>query len=96
MTKRQYADYQASVAAFMHNGLTNLSSKGTAEPFFSWTRCQCCKRPGAGMREECNGYNTITNEIEEYDCICEDCVYYAEYGQLDDMTMLSIEKDGES
>jgi hypothetical protein len=25
--------------------------------------------------------------------VCQDCEYYAEYGQLDDMTMLDIEED---
>ena len=32
------------------------------------------------------------NEILEYDKVCEDCIYYAEYGRLDDKTMSEIEK----
>ena len=30
--------------------------------------------------------------MQEYD-ICEDCVYFAEYGRLDDTTMMEVEKD---
>jgi hypothetical protein len=93
------AEYQARVAEFFSHGLNNLSAKsdenGTCEPFFSWRHCQCCGTHLAGDRYECDGYNGVTDEVEEYDCICGDCVYYAEYGQLDDMTMLEIEKSDE-
>ena len=97
MTKQEYADYQAAVAEFFSHGLQNLSTKsddnGCTEPFFSWHSCQCCGTPLGGDRYECNGYNAVTKEIEEYDCICQDCVYYAEYGQLDDATMDGLEDD---
>lgn len=92
MTKQEYADYQAAVADFMEReGLANLSSK-TGETFFSWRPCQCCGTTLGGDREECNGYNPTTQEVQEYDCVCTDCIYYSEYGQLDDMTMLEIER----
>lgn len=63
---------------------------GWNEPHFSWTRCDCCDRDLGGDREHCTGYNPTTREIQEYDNICTDCVYYAEYGRLDDSTMLRI------
>ncbi len=94
MTKHEYAQYESRVAEFMSHGLANLSTKsedGNCEPFFSWSPCQCCGTHLGGDRYECNGYNVKTKEVEEYDCICQDCVYYAEYGQLDDQTMLDME-----
>lgn len=62
------------------------------EPFFSWSACECCGTTLGGNREHATGYNPTTEEIQEY-TVCEDCVYYAEYGRLDDQTMDEIEKD---
>ena len=90
MTKAEYADYQATVAEFFSHGLANLSSK-SGETFFSWSPCDVCGTHLGGDREECNGYNTKTKEFEDYDCVCTDCVYYAEYGRLDDQTMIEVE-----
>ncbi len=90
MTKQQYAEYKERVAEFFSHGLVNLSST-CDEPFFSWSSCECCLNPLGGDRYTANGYNQETDEIEEYDCICSDCIYYAEYGQLDDQTMMDME-----
>jgi hypothetical protein len=65
------------------------------EPFFSWRPCECCQRPLGGDREHATGWNPATRKIQEYD-ICIDCLYYAEYGRLDDMTMLELETEGAS
>lgn len=95
MTKQEYAEYEATVEEFFSHGLANLSvvsdDNGNCEPFFSWSHCDCCGTHLGGDRYNCNGYNTETKEIEEYNCVCQDCVYYAEYGVLDDMTMDQIE-----
>lgn len=93
-TKEDYALYQEVVADFFKNeGVTNLSiiynEEESTEPYFSWQNCECCKRSLAGNRYDCNGYNPTTKEIQDY-VVCEDCVYYVEYGQLDDMTMMKI------
>ena len=120
MTKKEYAEYQAAVAAFFEKeGIENLSSGHIRcpdcqedfsddgpcpdcgksvedfpdEPFFSWRPCECCGRPLDGDRYHATGYNRTEDAIQEYD-VCTDCIYYAEYGQLDDTTMEEIKKDG--
>lgn len=60
------------------------------EPFFSWRPCDCCGSSLGGNREHATGYNREKDEIREY-TVCEDCIYYAEYGRLDDTTMDEIE-----
>ena len=61
------------------------------EPFFSGEWCDCCGTHLAGDRYKASGYNPNTKEIYDYE-VCPDCLYYAEYGRLDDMTMLDIEE----
>ena len=91
MTKADYAEYEQAVAEFFEReGIANLSST-SSESFFSWGSCQCCGSGLGGDREEANGFNPNTQEVQTYGCICTDCIYYAEYGQLDDTTMLQIE-----
>lgn len=60
------------------------------EPYFSWRCCDCCGSSLGGNREFATGFNPTTREVQEYS-ICEDCAYYAEYGRLDDTTMLEVE-----
>lgn len=95
MTRKEYAAYEAAVAEFFSHGLHNLSAKsdenGACEPYFSWSPCSVCGQHLGGDRYDCDGYNGETGEVEEHDCVCGDCVYYAEYGRLDDMTMDSLE-----
>lgn len=64
------------------------------EPFFSWNRCECCQRPLGGNREDVIGIHEESGEIVEF-TFCEDCVYYNEYGHLDDRTMAEIERSSE-
>lgn len=59
---------------------------------FSTNSCECCGSNLAGERYHVTGYHPESKEIYCYD-ICVDCYYYAEYGQLDDITMMEIEKD---
>lgn len=63
-------------------------------PSFSHSACDCCGTTMSGDREPASGWNPETKEIQEYS-ICPDCVYYATYGQLDDLTMLNIEEEEE-
>lgn len=91
MDKQEYRDYEARVKTFFQKeGIANLSAIPNNEPYFSHQPCECCKRNLGGDRIDANGYNPKTKEIYNYS-ICLDCEYYAEYGQLDDMTMLDIE-----
>jgi Tfp pilus assembly protein PilV len=93
MNKEEYENYQKKVAAFFQReGINNLSTKENCnESFFTWSRCECCAGL-PGDRYEASGFNPTTKEIMEYQ-VCSDCIYYAEYGQLDDSTMLEIEKE---
>lgn len=97
MTKLEYAAYEQAVANFMEReGLGNLSTvadeNGSSESHFSWLPCDCCGRKEGGERENCNGYNPSNQIVKGDYSICLDCVYYAEYGRLDDATMREIEK----
>ena len=92
MNKEGYAEYEKTVKEFFSHGLTNLLQIDDSEPYFSWHHCECCGRPEGGNRYDCDGYNEIMKEVEKY-AVCEDCLYYAEYGQLDDMTMIEINKE---
>ena len=90
MTTKEYARYEADVAGFFEReGVNNLSCEEDCEPSFSWSPCDCCGSRLGGNLHHATGYNDKTKEIYEYD-VCDDCVYYAEHGQLDDMTMLDM------
>ena len=60
------------------------------EPYFTYRACDCCGTRLAGDRQMASGYNPIMDEVFEYE-VCQDCLYYAEYGTLDDMTMMDME-----
>lgn len=91
MTKQEYRQYQRNFEAFMnYEGITNLTGEG--ETYFSWRACNCCGTRLGGQRQQAKGFNPRTREVHEYE-VCMDCVWYAEYGTLDDETMLSIEDE---
>ena len=94
MNKSEYRQYEEMVGNFFElEGITNLSQiadiDGYCEPYFSSVPCECCNSSLGGDRYDCNGYNPNTKEIQDY-TVCIDCVYYAEYGQLDDLTMSEL------
>ena len=90
-TTKDYKKYEEQVEQFFFlEGIANLSRVSSQEEsWFSWRPCECCKRSLGGDRITASGYHKETGTIFEYD-ICLDCEYYAEYGQLDDMTMLDL------
>jgi hypothetical protein len=93
MTRAEYKAYQARVAAFFEaEGIENLSSDPDSEAYFSWQSCDCCGTGLGGNREDATGYNRKTKAIHKYE-VCFDCIYYAEYGRLDDMTMMDIDEE---
>lgn len=56
---------------------------------FSWRPCEIC---GSHLCDDGYPAHCVDNdgEILHWE-ICTDCVYYLEYGRLDDMTMLEID-----
>jgi len=100
-TLEDYQTYQAAVESFFEGeGITNLSSCSDedcddcgGEPHFSWSWCDCCNRDLGGDRHHATGWNPTLREVQEYR-VCSDCVYYAEYGELDDCTMLEVMANG--
>lgn len=63
------------------------------EAFFSWRPCDCCGAHLGGDRYRASGYNRKENRVQVYEEVCTDCIYYAEYGQLDDITMMELEEE---
>ena len=94
--QKDYDKYKARVASFLEReGIDCLSIKQLpdgeySESYFSFSNCECCGRPLGGDRYLCSGYQPESNNIFDYE-ICDDCLYYAEYGQLDDMTMMDYD-----
>lgn len=82
MTKAEYAEYEERFAAGLkYHGANRISTGDSAG--FSASRCDLCNRHYAGDRFEA--------EAGPFDLeVCTDCAYYAEYGQLDDLTMISL------
>ena len=68
------------------------------EPYFSWRTCDCCGRNLGGDRVDVIGWikgardNGFTDDYKWSGAICVDCLYFLEYGQLDDMTMMDVYK----
>lgn len=95
MTRANYAAYVARVEAFLdRRGIYTFSpdvSEDASHDDFSWRRCDCCGTTLGGDRSNCTAFHERTGEIVEV-YACSDCVYFVAYGQLDDMTMLSIEE----
>lgn len=91
--------FEVAVDGFMRReGLNNLSyvydDDGEPDETGILSRCECCKSPGGvGSTWRANGWSERDGEVREYDRICEDCLYYAEYGYRGDMDNLEAEKD---
>lgn len=106
-TKTEYAQYEANVSAFIQREGISYLSTGTAdrldpdihsekyqgredgEPWFSFHPCECCQSPLGGNREYLFARDKNNNIVQF--TICEDCVYYVNYGRLDDTTMEGVD-----
>ncbi len=107
-TLSEYRDYVTSFAHYT-DGLTFASSGPLpgckncglpddddeardicAEPFFSWCQCDFCGSRLGGNRVHAHAW--CGGEICHF-TICEDCVYFLEYGRLDDSRMLELEQE---
>lgn len=104
MTQEEYAAYEQTVAEFIRREEIDFLSTGTwdyehnpndarpenysDESWFSHYPCECCGTGLGGQREYL--YATHQSGMRLQYSICSDCVYYLNYGRLDDMTMMEI------
>jgi len=91
-TKEDYAEYEERVKAFRESEhyQFHYDVDENADSHFSYAPCECCNRPLGGDRYNIKIASTENHtEHLEY-CVCVDCYYYLEYGQLDDMTMMDL------
>jgi len=87
MTKLEYANYEARVAAFMEREQLSFVTTENIDPFFSWSTCECCEAM-AGSRTVLTA-RAANGETVRYN-VCRDCEYYVTYGRLDDATMQGV------
>ena len=64
--------------------------EAVSESHFSWSDCDLCNRQLGGDRYPAHALSD-DREITHLD-VCDDCVYYIEYGRLDDTTIDRIER----
>lgn len=62
------------------------------EPHFSWSACECCGSSLGGDRHKAHGIIQGTKELIHLE-VCSDCLYFLNYGQLDDTSMADIERE---
>jgi hypothetical protein len=89
-SQKDYDEYKERVESFFKNEGISILSCEYDEPSFSHNSCECCGRPLGGDRYTMKGLTHAKpygQEIFDY-YVCTDCLYYNEYGQLDDMAML--------
>ena len=58
---------------------------------FSWKPCEICGSHLGGNRYPCHAIDD-NDDIVHFSA-CPDCMYYLEYGRLDDLTMAEIEEN---
>lgn len=106
MTPQQYKNFVTTFENFMKDeGFESLHASQSFdeqndEPFFSGMPCDCCQREGmagnryyaVGLEKNENSEGYTGHNVE----ICHDCLYFAEYGKLDDATMQEIEEQEKS
>lgn len=104
MTKEEYRQFQEDFASGT-DGMKFFSTGGCpgcevcgipedaedyhVEPSFSWSSCDTCGSHLGGDRHPAH-YRDDNDDIVHVE-VCVDCLFYSEYGQLDDMTMMDIE-----
>lgn len=60
------------------------------EPHFSWSPCEICDSPLGGDRHPWHA-RTKDGKLVHGTC-CSDCMYYLNFGKLDDTTMMEMEE----
>ena len=93
--QHHYESYKAEFAAFMANeGLSNLTSDSDNADEFSTYPCDVCGERRGGQRCQATGYAPGPDHrlpvVNEY-TVCVDCMLFAEYGKIDDMSMMDLD-----
>lgn len=70
---------------------TEQELDAASDPYFSRSDCEACGSTLAGDRHPVHGKRIGDHSLAHLS-VCTDCVYYITYGQLDDETMMEIEK----
>lgn len=63
------------------------------EASFSWSECECCGSSLGGDRHPAHGWLKREGQprLLLHFSVCSDCLFFLNYGQLDDMSMMAIE-----
>ena len=87
-TAEDYRKYQRTVELFQQEfKLSHLSTGDNS--WYSGDRCDCCNDGDGGERYDLFAHQEGNAEVVSFS-VCGDCVYYIEYGKLDDATMLLV------
>lgn len=99
MTKQEYAEYEDTLQTWWQDYSKGygqgrledcIACPEDDDPHFSWSECDICLRPLGGDRYPAHTIDKNGDVIHW--SICPDCLYYLEYGRLDDITMLDMEE----
>lgn len=106
MTKAEYEEYKDAVerglkgltaassgCAHSHCSDCECDAKDgdechMGEPWFSWRACEVCGSTLGGDRQAVHALDANNEMVHMNACV--DCVYFIEYGCLDDTTMAEI------
>ena len=91
MTKSEYNDYAERVDNFIKDNKVKAITCSDPETFFSSEDCECCHRPLGGDRYRMSAL--LEDDTVILFDVCPDCMYYNEYGTLDDLTMMLLTDD---
>jgi hypothetical protein len=63
------------------------------QPGFSWSSCEACGSNLGGDRHPAHGFirRDEGRDLLVHISVCSDCLYFLNYGQLDDASMMEIE-----
>lgn len=75
----------------LEEGADERAVESSGESHFSWSACDACGGTQGGSRYPAHGFSAEHGRLHLN--VCTDCVYYLNYGRLDDETMDKINTD---